>query len=66
MKTAYEKWLIMQVEHNDKPITALANILYCECYKGNPMAFELVDKVGDTGWAMITFHQAAKLILSEE
>jgi hypothetical protein len=66
MKTAYEKWLLMQVNNDTEPSIALANILWGECYKGNKMAFDLVNKVGHIQWSMNTFYEAALMILNDK
>jgi hypothetical protein len=66
--TAYEKWMhsnaLQYVDTNDQQLF-IAQQLHQDCLQQNPMAFDLVDEVGDDGFTQETFIKAAQLILNK-
>jgi hypothetical protein len=68
---AYEKYLVSQtnkiLEMNPSmtsPIEIIASMLYEDCKKVNPLAFDIVGEVTETNWTFDTFTTAAEQVLS--
>lgn len=68
---AYEKYLVSQtnkiLEMNPSmtsPIEIIASMLYEDCKKVNPLAFDIVGEVTETNWTFDTFITAAEQVLS--
>ena len=70
MVTAYEKYLVNQsykMSYDDKELDNhednIALMLIMDCREQNPQAFDLVEKVGHTGFTEETFKLAARLVI---
>lgn len=68
---AYEKYMVSQtkkiLENNPSmtsPIEIIASMLYEDCKKMNPMAFDIVGEISENGWTFDTFESAAKDVLA--
>ena len=68
---AYEKYLVSQtnliLEKNPSMTSAIeiiASMLYEDCKKVNPLAFDIVGEVTETGWTFETFETAAEQVLN--
>lgn len=66
---AYEKYLVSQankiLEMNPSmtsPIEIIASMLYEDCKKVNPLAFDIVGEVVETNWTFDTFTEAAEQV----
>lgn len=66
---AYEKYLVSQtnkiLEMNPSmtsPIEIIASMLYEDCKKVNPLAFDIVGEVTETNWTIDTFTAAAEQV----
>ena len=67
---AYEKYMVSQtnkiLEKNPEitsPIEVIASMLFEDCKKMNPMAFDIVGEITDNGWTFDTFKLAAEDVL---
>lgn len=67
---AYEKYLVSQTNKilKENPtmtsgIEIITSMLYEDCKKMNPMAFDIVTEVCESGWTIETFELAAQEVL---
>ena len=67
---AYEKYLVSQTNKilkQNPSITSAVEVvgamLYEDCKKMNPMAYDIVTEVCETGWTIKTFELAAQEVL---
>jgi ribonucleotide reductase alpha subunit len=67
---AYEKYLVTQtnkiLEQNPtmtSSIEIIAAMLYEDCKKQNPLSFDIVTEVSESGWTFETFESAAQNVL---
>jgi ribonucleotide reductase alpha subunit len=67
---AYEKYLVTQtnkiLEQNPtmtSSIEIIAAMLYEDCKKQNPLSFDIVGEVSESGWTFETFESAAQNVL---
>jgi hypothetical protein len=68
---AYEKYLVTHtnkiLEQNPSmtsPIEIIAAMLYEDCKKQNPLSFDIVGEVCESGWTLETFESAAQNVLN--
>lgn len=68
---AYEKYLVSQTNKilkENPSITSAVEVvgamLYEDCKKMNPMAFDIVTEVCESGWTIETFESAAQDVLN--
>jgi hypothetical protein len=67
---AYEKYLVTQtnkiLEQNPSmtsSIEIIAAMLYEDCKKQNPLSFDILTEVCESGWTFETFESAAQNVL---